>query len=55
VDEYQRAYWYIVRGWPVVAIAAIVEVAPNTIRAWQRRLGRERIRSQIARARPSTS
>jgi hypothetical protein len=28
-----RAYSYIQRGWPVVAIAAIVEVAPNTVRA----------------------
>lgn len=46
-----RAAWYIARNWPVTAIAAVVGVQSNTIRAWRRRLGRERIHRQAERAR----
>lgn len=48
-DAYERARWYISRHWPVVAVAAIVQVAPNTVRAWRRQMGRDAIRRKIER------
>jgi transposase-like protein len=49
LDDFERARWYLVRRWHVVAIAAIIGVAPNTVRAWRRRLLREQIHRQVER------
>jgi hypothetical protein len=46
-EAYLKACWYLSRNWPTVAIAAIVGVTPNTVRAWRRRAQRGRIRRAI--------